>query len=641
MLFYACSNDISMILPRGPEGPQGPQGPTGASGKSAYEVWVEAVGSGIIEWDENTDMSGFFRYLKGKDGVDGINGHDGIDGMDGIDGNSAYELWLEAVESGIDDPHNPGRQWNKNATSIADFFWFLSGNDGVDGINGSNGNDGPSGTSGTSGTSGLSAYQIWVGDVQDENGLVNPHDPDGGLWPCDCVSISDFWEYLHGENGGESQIYVPIQDPGSAGNEATLVTGKANVISQYQVKDHSEYVSVTDGSVTFHVYNDAGAPASGAKVKGLPGMDPALVFTADGDGVFKVERLQLPTTGSNELRYGAVTEVEYTNSKGELKTEASAPNTYVPQKIDVRLRICGNIVTNNNVENDHIEGAVAMGVPIAVERRVSDTSDWEVIPNWLGSLTQTFKVYELNDHEDPASYTPGTTYWNSSQSLITYASSLKRVERPTRRWPAMDADSQREIYRYREESIYVNIVMESYYGESPHANAVIDVAPVQFHPLPVISTPAYTAAGDGLDGIKGTFDLSGVDDAYLYDTNLASMAKTTVGGTAFTYYYPVVTTPKATIYNVKSFSIIFKKSVTGGESVFTTTSVTLGSPGYSLGNTILAGSYVYLKPSGRFFVGPGTKEPIGVVKGNATDGFHIEAIGPKFVFPDIDITLEP
>ena len=49
-----------MLFPEGPEGP---------AGKSAYDIWVEAVINGDIEWPEDrTDVNNFFLYLKGEDG---------------------------------------------------------------------------------------------------------------------------------------------------------------------------------------------------------------------------------------------------------------------------------------------------------------------------------------------------------------------------------------------------------------------------------------------------------------------------------------------------------------------------------------------------------------------------------------------
>ena len=94
--------------------------------------------NGDIEWPEDrTDVNNFFLYLKGEDGKDGA------DGVDGTNGKSAYELWLEEVEKGLENPHNPGHDWPKDQTELNDFWYYLSGADGKDGVTpniGDNGN---------------------------------------------------------------------------------------------------------------------------------------------------------------------------------------------------------------------------------------------------------------------------------------------------------------------------------------------------------------------------------------------------------------------------------------------------------------------------------------------------------------------
>lgn len=118
--FLSCDNELHMLFPEGP------------AGKSAYEVWVEEVLNGTIDWPEDrTDVNNFFLYLKGEDG------------KNGADGQSAYELWLAEVEKGLENPHNPGHEWPKDQTDMNDFWYYLSGADGQNGVTpniGDNGN---------------------------------------------------------------------------------------------------------------------------------------------------------------------------------------------------------------------------------------------------------------------------------------------------------------------------------------------------------------------------------------------------------------------------------------------------------------------------------------------------------------------
>ena len=192
----AC-NSLEVTMPVGPRGEQGVQGLPGKDGMSAYELWVKAVKEKLIDYSGPVDLTHFFLYLKGRDGIDGKDGKDGkdgIDGKDGRDGKSAYELWKEYVASGVDDPHNPGKQWDRSHTSMVDFYWFLTGNNGADGLIPyiKDGNwwvgdkdtgvraKGDKGDKGDDGNDGLSAYEMWKeyvretieagGRVQDQNG---------------------------------------------------------------------------------------------------------------------------------------------------------------------------------------------------------------------------------------------------------------------------------------------------------------------------------------------------------------------------------------------------------------------------------------------------------------------------------------
>ena len=93
----------------------------GADGKSAYEIWLEAGNTGT--------EADFLESLKGADGSpgqDGQPGSDGQDGKPGADGKSAYEIWLEAGNEGTE----------------ADFLESLKGADGSPGQDGQPGADG-------------------------------------------------------------------------------------------------------------------------------------------------------------------------------------------------------------------------------------------------------------------------------------------------------------------------------------------------------------------------------------------------------------------------------------------------------------------------------------------------------------------
>ena len=106
--------------------PKGKKGEPGEPGLSDFELWQVEVNAGRIEWNKDeTSLPDFFRFLKGNDGKDGV------DGTPGEAGKSAYESWKARVEAGlVYDPHQPGSTWPADKTSIADFWRYLTGSTG-------------------------------------------------------------------------------------------------------------------------------------------------------------------------------------------------------------------------------------------------------------------------------------------------------------------------------------------------------------------------------------------------------------------------------------------------------------------------------------------------------------------------------
>lgn len=130
----------------------GPQGEQGIEGQSAYEVWINAGNTGT--------ESDFFAFLKGEKGDTGENGNNG---------KSSYELWLEQGNIGTQaefiaslkgDQGNagfvPGHEWDN--TSLR-----FQNTDGTWGqLVDLKGNQGEKGDQGTDGTNGKSSYEIWL-----------------------------------------------------------------------------------------------------------------------------------------------------------------------------------------------------------------------------------------------------------------------------------------------------------------------------------------------------------------------------------------------------------------------------------------------------------------------------------------------
>jgi len=119
---------------QGPAGPQGEQGIQGAAGQngsdgsSAYQIWVDAGNTGT--------ESDFLASLVGADGQDGSAGQDGAAGQNGSDGSSAYQIWVDAGNTGTE----------------SDFLASLVGPQGDQGIQGPQGEQGIQGETGLSGS---------------------------------------------------------------------------------------------------------------------------------------------------------------------------------------------------------------------------------------------------------------------------------------------------------------------------------------------------------------------------------------------------------------------------------------------------------------------------------------------------------
>lgn len=113
---------LNLSIPRGEQGPkgdtgatgqqgqQGPKGDTGATGKSAYQIWLDNDHTGT-EQDFLNSLKGQKGDTgakgdqgpigqKGDTGATGPTGAQGPIGATGADGKSAYQVWLDAGNSG-------------------------------------------------------------------------------------------------------------------------------------------------------------------------------------------------------------------------------------------------------------------------------------------------------------------------------------------------------------------------------------------------------------------------------------------------------------------------------------------------------------------------------------------------------------
>ena len=126
---------------------QGPAGNDGTDGKSAYQIWLDASNTGS-EQD-------FLNSLKGQ------NGTDGAAGQDGVDGKSAYQIWVDAGNTGNEAAFLASLKGNQGDVGPVGpageagkaFTYDMFTSEQLDGLKGPQGEQGPTGPAGKDGTS--------------------------------------------------------------------------------------------------------------------------------------------------------------------------------------------------------------------------------------------------------------------------------------------------------------------------------------------------------------------------------------------------------------------------------------------------------------------------------------------------------
>lgn len=366
------------------------------------------------------------------DGVDtgrpsrGANGTNGSTPVIAIGTNGNW--YINGVDTGMPSRGANGTNGTSPVVTIgANGNWYVNGVDtgqpargatganGIDGTSpvitiGANGNwyingidtgrpaFGTNGTNGTNGTDGKSAYDLWVAELANNCGTADALlDGKTGLpWDCNKATKADFWQFLRGADGSDATA------PADGAPADPIILGKPNVLLTYYNGALREFVNPVDGSVTFAVFDKAGAPVgAGVTVKGLPGMDPALSYITDSEGRIKVPASDLPDGLPIAGRYGATTSVTIGGV-----TEASAANTVVPNRVHVRIKAqfvyprqtsLGTNISDALLPNGYNRNFIA--ILFLIERQIDGV--WTTYP-------ETFPTPELEsvfvlDHTQPIS----------------------------------------------------------------------------------------------------------------------------------------------------------------------------------------------------------------------------------------------
>lgn len=555
---FSCSNELHMLFPEGPEGP---------AGKSAYEVWVDEVNGGNIDWPKDrTDVNNFFLYLKGEDGKDG---------------QGAYEIWIEEVEKGLENPHNPGTDWPKDETELNDFWYYLSGADGKDGVTpniGDNGNwwvngedtgisaqgpkgedgedgedgkdgadgddgsmpdikiingnwyingvdtgvsaKGDKGDDGTSGSNGKSAYELWVEAVTSDEGLEDPHNPGYNCDP-EKTTIEDFWAYLRGEDGEDGDDGKPGE-----GEQTAPEKGKYNVIAYRSNLDNEEYVNWPDGSLTFKVYDKEQKPApEGTKVKIKELKDAEdQEFEVGKDGLVTIPKKYLPDTD--------VTTSAYVKTNDMTDYEETPKNTLVSARIDTKIVLQESndlkvtFPLQLSLMDDNGTKIPCLNIYFKVLRKVGSEGEWEAIPEYVGATTRDIYLFTYQDGSSSIGEdvegnkipVPNTTNIDIAKMNTCMVQVQRKViatgtdKIDASKIPADD----KWVDGTKDSKKYITIGVMNCYGDNPKLQAKIEMRPAQYAPLlkTLTQTGEVITSSGGTSknvSLKGTFDTNMVE----------------------------------------------------------------------------------------------------------------------------------
>lgn len=178
----------------------------------------------------------------GADGKDGAPGADGRDGQDGADGKSAYQIWLDAGNTGTEADFLASLKGEKG-DSGEQGAPGTDGQNGSDGKDGAPGADGKDGTDGQDGADGKSAYEIW-------------------LAAGNTGTEEDFIASLKGEKGDTGAAGADGKTPDISNIENTVEALAAGLSdSRWMQLGSSCYVSGSclDGTTTKIYYRKIGA----------------------------------------------------------------------------------------------------------------------------------------------------------------------------------------------------------------------------------------------------------------------------------------------------------------------------------------------------------------------------------------------
>lgn len=274
---------------QGPEGPQGIQGPAGTNGIDGATGPQGPAG------------------VNGVDGVTGPQGPSGANGIDGQDGLSAYQIWLNAGNTGTEAQFLASLQGAQG----------IQGPQGIAGTNGVDGATGPQGPAGVNGTDGLSAYQVWLN---------------------------------LGNTGTEAQFIASLQGPqGPAGNGFTNGT----IINQMMYWNGSSWVTLNPG-IDGQVLSICNGNLGWITISGICGSTTGTIGSINCSSPTNVGTLSQGTAAS-----GVSSTISYTGGNGGTHSGQTVTSTGVTGL--TATVAAGTFATGNGTLNYTISGTASSG----------------------------------------------------------------------------------------------------------------------------------------------------------------------------------------------------------------------------------------------------------------------------------------
>lgn len=201
---------VPLVGPQGIQGPQGIAGANGANGSnglSAYQIWLNAGNTGTEEQFLTTLRGATgaqgpqgIQGVAGPTGATGPQGTNGANGTNGNNGLSAYQIWINSGNIGTE----------------AQFLTALRGATGAQGIQGVTGTQGVAGTNGTNGLDGKTIL----------NGTQNPTGSTGnnGDFYINTTTNSLFGPKTSGAWGSGISLVGPQGAAGTNGKNTLVNT---------------------------------------------------------------------------------------------------------------------------------------------------------------------------------------------------------------------------------------------------------------------------------------------------------------------------------------------------------------------------------------------------------------------------------